>query len=130
LVRRRDSGAHPARRTGGGGAAIGIVDDKAVSLILDTAKSGRIYKRRGVTHQASAPGEPPASDTGTLVNSRRIERYPDRYAAALIFSAKHALPLELGTRDMDARPFGARSLVETEAEIRAAIAEGIRIAML
>jgi len=31
--------------------------------------SGRIYKRKGVTHRASRPGQPPARDTGILVNS-------------------------------------------------------------
>jgi hypothetical protein len=32
-------------------------------------KSGRIYRRGKKSHQASAPGEPPAVDTGKLKNS-------------------------------------------------------------
>ena len=40
------------------------VRDEAISLILNTPKNGRLYRRRGVEHLASAPGEPPASDTG------------------------------------------------------------------
>lgn len=38
--------------------------------ILLTPGTGRIYKRgKKVTHQASAPGQPPAPDTGTLQRS-------------------------------------------------------------
>lgn len=37
---------------------------------LSGPRSGKVYERpNGKTHQASAPGEPPASDTGLLRNS-------------------------------------------------------------
>ncbi len=109
--------------------AIGIVDARAVSLILDTTKSGRIYKRRGVAHQASAPGEPPASDTGTLLNRRHIDLFPDRLAARLTFSAGHALPLELGTKNMEPRPFAVPALRATEQEVRGVIMQRITEAL-
>ena len=39
--------------------------------LLEGGKSGRVYyKRRSVTHQASAPGESPASDTGPPWSTR------------------------------------------------------------
>lgn len=106
--------------------AINIVDRRAVSLILDTPKTGRVYKRRGATHQASAPGEPPASDTGTLLNRRHIDLFPERLAARLTFSAAHALPLELGTRHMEPRPFAVPALRQTEAEARGVVIDRIR----
>ncbi|MEQ8448244.1 MAG: hypothetical protein RIB97_01020 [Nitratireductor sp.] len=55
------------------GVARGVeaVHEEATSLILDGEKTGRVYRRRGVEHQASAPGQAPASDTGRLVQSGR-----------------------------------------------------------
>ena len=50
-----------------------IVLDEASSMVMDGQKSGRIYRRRGAEHQASAPGEAPASDTGRLVQSGHTE---------------------------------------------------------
>lgn len=93
---------------------IGIIDQYAVKLILQGAKTGRVYRRRGVLHQASAPGQPPASDTGTLVNTRRIESNDQELRASLIFSAEYAAYLERGTLHMGARPFARRSVVETK----------------
>lgn len=45
------------------------VESDAKRLIQQGARSGRIYKRGQKTHQASAPGEPPKTDTGTLVSN-------------------------------------------------------------
>lgn len=105
---------------------IGIVERKAVDLILNTPKSGRIYRRRGVEHQASAPGEPPASDVGTLVNARRIDLIPESLAARLTFTAKHAVYLQFGTRRMEPRPWADRAINETQGEVRAAILGEVR----
>lgn len=100
---------------------LSIVEQRAIFLIQNPPKSGRIYRRRGVEHQASAPGEAPASDTGTLVNTRRSELNEPSLSGRLIFSARHALPLERGTRRMQPRPFARRSLMETRDQIVAAI---------
>lgn len=100
---------------------IGIVEQRAVHLITNPPKTGRVYKRRGVVHQASAPGEAPASDSGTLVNARRIEIDETNVAARLIFSALHALFMERGTRNVAPRPFATRSLTETKDQVLAAI---------
>lgn len=60
-------------------AAARIVGETALETEADikTAmaepKSGRVDKRKGRTHQASAPGEAPAIDTGLLVNSINTE---------------------------------------------------------
>lgn len=110
-------------------AAIGIVENRAVHLIMSPPKTGRIYRRRGIEHQASAPGEAPASDTGTLVNMRRIELLPEELAAKLIFSAKHAPFLERGTRRMEPRPFARRALAETRDEVESTIVSHARAAL-
>lgn len=101
---------------------LGIVEQRAIHLITTGPKTGRRYRRRGgVVHQASAPGEAPASDTSTLVNARRTElNHPD-LSGRLIFSSRHALPLEVGTKNMEARPFGRRALMETREQIKEAI---------
>lgn len=100
---------------------IGLVEDEAVRLIQDTAKHGRIYRRRGIEHQASAPGEPPASDTGNLVNNRRIDLIPARLAARLTFSAEYAAYLQFGTENVEPRPWADVALANTQEAGRAAL---------
>lgn len=108
---------------------IGYVDARAVFLITNPPKTGRLYRRRGVVHQASAPGEAPASDTGTLVNARRIEADEQRVAARLIFSSRHAGWLEHGTPKMEPRPFARRSLMETREQVETAINRNVKAAL-
>jgi hypothetical protein len=91
-----------------------LVEQRAVQLIMEPPKTGKIYRRRSVEHQASAPGEAPANWTGRLVNSRRVEFFEDEIRARLIFSTEYALPLEMGTRKMAPRPFARRALAETK----------------
>lgn len=84
------------------------VEGEAKRSILNGQKSGRIYQRRSVTHQASAPGESPASDTGRLVNS--INGTVETAKAEAVVKAgsgavKYARMLEFGTSKMAARPF-------------------------
>jgi hypothetical protein len=102
-------------------AWIGLVEQRAVQLITTGPRSGRTYRRRGVTHQASAPGEPPASDSGNLVNARRIDLITERYAARLTFTSVYAPHLQFGTRKMAPRPFADVALNDTLAEGRAAL---------
>lgn len=94
-------------------AWIGDIEQRAVDKILKGPKTGRIYRRRGVVHRASAPGQSPASDTGRLVNSRRIEVFEEQLRARLTFSTAYAAPLEFGTIKMEARPFLRNSLEES-----------------
>ena len=83
-----------------------LVRNEQIRLITNTPKTGRVYRRRGVEHRASAPGEPPASDIGALVQSIGV---PTPVAGALAVdiavSAKHASYLEFGTTRMAPRPF-------------------------
>lgn len=102
------------------------LEDHWVKLITSGPKTGRRYKRRGVVHQASAPGEAPASDTATLVRNRETVLIPERFAARLRLTAAHALPLELGTRTMAPRPHARRALRETEAAGQGDVMDEIR----
>lgn len=43
--------------------------NETISMIQKGGRSGRIYKRGSVKHQASAAGEPPKSDRGHLIRS-------------------------------------------------------------
>ena len=68
--------------------------------VLKGPKTGRIYGR----HQASAPGEAPANDTGFLAGSIRID-INQKWEVDLRALAPYAVHLEYGTRKMAPRPF-------------------------
>ena len=52
--------------------AVDAVYEETLRLVLDTPKSGKIYKRYGRTHQASAPNESFANQTGNaLLNTQK-----------------------------------------------------------
>lgn len=63
-------------------------------------KSGRVYRRGGVTHQASSPGQPPATDIGALVDSVKVNLSDSSVGSNLAYAAY----LEYGTRKMAPRP--------------------------
>jgi len=74
-----------------GATAAAILQDAKDSMV--GPKHGRVYKFGKVVHQASAPGEPPAMDTGALNNSGYVNRLSDlEYEVG--FSAEYAPVLE------------------------------------
>ena len=85
----------------------------AVELRSDVVKSiqrgpasGVVYEKYNPrrTHQASAPEQPPMSDTGRLANSITFDRQGK--LTAVVGSALNYAPwLEYGTSRMAARPF-------------------------
>ncbi len=68
---------------------------------------GRVYQRGGRTHQASAPGQPPAVDTGQLRASVDIGLGVDDLGLFGIVGTPlvKGLWLETGTSRMAARPW-------------------------
>lgn len=66
-------------------------------------KTGRIYKRGNVTHQASAPGQAPATDTGRLVGSV-IFSVVNPTTVSVGSALAYATYLEFGTRHIARRP--------------------------
>jgi HK97 gp10 family phage protein len=69
--------------------------------------SGRTYElyipRR--THTASAPNNPPATDTGFLKNNLRWETIKSAFTGKVISGADYSVYLEFGTSQMEQRPF-------------------------
>jgi hypothetical protein len=119
-----------------------LVIKKAKDGIRKGPKTGRIYThrfpdvfeggprraryRRRVPHQASAPGEYPAADTGNLMRSIHDEHgVPseeaaagfDAFAAYIYADAEYAAPLEFKPEEKGGRPFLRRALTESEDEI-------------
>jgi hypothetical protein len=76
--------------------------------VLSGPRSGRSYRKpNGGTYIASAPGEPPASRTSTLMGSfRPIQADPN--VAAIETSVPYAPLLESGTSRMAPRPYRDR----------------------
>lgn len=100
------------------------IEKTAKKRIQEGKKTGRIYRRRSVIHQASAPGESPATDTGRLVSS--ISSYVNKISSLVMESfvvagrgtVKYAKALEMGTRKMAARPFMVPSVEENRTWIK------------
>jgi hypothetical protein len=118
-----------------GADADGIVLETITDLVTDThalavagiqrgPKSGRTYRKGGVTHQASAPGQYPASDTGRLAGSVRMEMpQPGRIVGSVGTAVAYGPHLEFGTSRMAARPWllpsFERAKIGVEKELRA-----------
>lgn len=105
------------------------VRTEADSLMNESPRSGRVYTRRGVSHKASAPGEPPAPDTGRLRQSLRTEYNRELLMGTAIASTAYAQALEFGTSRIAPRPFMRPALANRKDEIEAGIADEIRNAL-
>ena len=105
------------------------VRNEAVSAVLSPPKTGRIYRRRGVEHQASAPGEAPASDTGRLANSIRTSYRENGLVGVVSASTAYAAYLEFGTVKMEPRPFMRPALARRRESFEATIASFVRAAL-
>lgn len=105
------------------------VRNEAIRLILDTPHTGRTYRRRSVEHVASAPGEPPASDTGTLTS--RIDTVYDMANLSSLVQARidYALYLEYGTQRMAPRPFLRPALANKRHETLGRFTTAIRMVL-
>lgn len=101
------------------------VKTRMVERIMQPPKTGRIYKRNTVSHQASAPGESPASDTGRLAQSVTTSYDAQNVVGYVNVATAYAEALEFGTPRVAARPYARVSLAEKAEEIRADIAAEI-----
>jgi HK97 gp10 family phage protein len=111
------------------------IENRAVEGIINPPKSGRIYKskhRKGATHQASAPGEFPAADSGRLHQS--ITSVEASTGDTIRFETGGNVPyatyLELGTSRMAPRPHMGpaydENIEKVKADVRAAVKRGAR----
>lgn len=105
-----------------------LIRNRAIAKIKGGSKSGRIYRRGQIVHQASAPGQSPATDTGTLVRSAKteVEEAPEEITGTASFLANYAKHLEFGTRNMAPRPFFGAALDSVRAEIVPAFVKSIK----
>ena len=100
---------------------INATRNTAVDNILRGAKSGETYVKYNPrrTHQASASGQFPASDTGFLANNIVTSIQGNGLEGEVISQAEYSQYLEYGTSKMGARPFMQPSLEQNRPKIRA-----------
>lgn len=99
-------------------AVVATVEDiiaEGTRLIASPPKTGRVYVKDNPrrVHQASAPGQAPATDLGFLIASS-LPKYPppteNEISGIANWGAEYALCLELGTRKIMPRPFARPAL--------------------
>jgi len=97
------------------------LEAQAKANIQTGPKTGRVYKRGKKKHQASAPGESPATDTGFLANNIRVQANGS-LTAYVVATQEYAAALEFGTAKMAARPFMAPAADKVAPVFEAAVA--------
>ncbi len=98
-------------------ASVEDVLTEADSLMNDTPRDGRVYRRRGVEHVASSPGNPPAPDTGRLRQSLHSEYDPSDLSGEAIASTEYAEVQEFGSAKQAPRPFMRPALANQKENI-------------
>lgn len=106
---------------------------RMIKLINRGGRSGRLYSRPGGTvHQASAPDEPPKSDSGFLASHIKPTATTKKgtvVSATVVVSALYGSFLELGTSLMAPRPFVAPSFALEAPKINQDAARAVRKAL-
>ena len=105
------------------------IEENAKLSIQREVKTGRVYRRRTVTHIASAAGQAPANDTGRLVNSFNVSQSADQMVVAIKSggaTVDYAVSLEYGTEKMAPRPFMKPALEKSRAFIQKRMVTGIK----
>lgn len=106
--------------------ALGKAETVLKEDILRRPGSGKIYGK----HQASAPGEPPATDTGNLRSNTNadpnIREEGDDLVGRVVSNAEYAQALETGTERMAARPFMSLLATDHADDLRRAFVEGAK----
>ena len=110
---------------------------RGTMMVQNTAKesilkggTGRTYEKYNPrrTHVASAPNQPPASDTGFLVSNITMNVKKEVNGAVVgqvISSAPYSQALEFGTTTMTERPFMQPALQKNKSKIKALFKKGI-----
>ena len=108
---------------------------RATMMVESTAKksiaaggTGKLYKRGDISHRASAPNNPPATDTGFLVSQITMDvdvKANGSVVGQIISSAPYSKALEFGTVNMQPRPFMQPALMKNKRKIQAMFKKGI-----
>ncbi len=94
-----------------------------VKTSMQGSKSGQIYGG----HQASAPGEAPAIDTGQLFGAMEQSFEDGGMTGVLAFLTEYAIHLEFGTTKMEPRPFARPALEKMIPRIKSAFNQLARL---
>ncbi len=109
------------------------IHEVAVTSIQDNS-SGTPQKRwtNGVSRvvNVSAPGDPPNTDTGRLVQSIQVEFDDSGLTASVGTNLKYGAYLEFGTTKMKARPWLAPAVVQTTSELKNIFEQAFKNAVL
>ena len=108
---------------------------RATTTVEGTAKesimsggTGRTYQKYNPRrqHTASAKGEPPATDTGFLVNNitSSVKQQGTTVVGQIVASAPYAPYLEFGTSTIDPRPFMQPALERNRPKIKRMFKKG------
>jgi len=106
-----------------------MVQNDAKKSIL-AGGAGRTYEKYEPrrTHIASAPNQPPASDTGFLASNITMDvdvKSNGTVVGQIISSAPYSKHLEFGTTNMTERPFMQPALEKNKRKIEALFRKGI-----
>lgn len=102
-----------------------LVRDTILKSLRAENKSGEFYFRgkypNYIVHQASAPGEAPASDTGELIRGITLPlevEDGEEFGVVIISKAPYSSELEYGTTRMAARPYMTPAFLEHKEYMR------------
>lgn len=115
-------------RTAEGGVrqALGKAETILKGDILNRPGTGKTYGKR----QASAPGQPPAPDTGNLrANTNAdpsVRQDGEDFVGRVVANAAYAEALEKGTERMAARPFLGLLATDHADDLRTAFIQGAK----
>ncbi len=110
---------------------------RGTMMVQNTAKesilkggTGRTYEKYEPrrTHTASAPNQPPASDTGFLVSQITMDvdvKSNGTVVGQIISSAPYSKALEFGTTQMTERPFMQPALEKNRRKIESMFKKGV-----
>ena len=100
-------------------SATRMVMNDVIESINNPGK-GRVYPRKsGPPHKASAPGDPPATDTGELKRNiaMDVETRGKQLVGKIFSGMEYSVHLEFGTTKMEKRPFMGPALKRNQGRI-------------
>lgn len=104
------------------------VQNTAKQSVQNAPRGGGAFTRYNPKRsgRASAPGEPPATDTGFLVSNISFKIDTDGLGADIESAAEYSAALEFGTMHMEARPFMQPAAEENRDKIKDLVVQTIR----
>jgi len=109
------------------GRCVLVVRNEAITSIASGAKTGEVYEKYNPrrTHRASAKGQAPATDTGTLISGITVsveEEGKNLVGKIMAYASdgsggNYAKHLEFGTSNMGERPFLVPALSKSSKQI-------------